>query len=467
MSLDEPVKTTKTKGIDWTAKIWNFLTSLKLVVLLLLLLSAVSIAGTIIQQGKPLQMYYRFYEPGTVALFNKLGLFDMYHSWWFVACLALLALNIAACTMDRYRGIMAGLRKRNLILDEKLGKSLQNMTTITSALPLDDVEMKMKALVGKGFSGKPVVTDAQDGGRHYFFEKGKYSRLAFFLTHLSILIIFLGAMTGSLFGYKGYVNIFEGETVSQFETRAGQIKKLNFQVECNTFHAEFYPSGAPSDYRSDLSVLQNRKEIIRKTIRVNDPLTFEGITFYQSSYGSRPDQGIIEVVVRDGSLKGSVTAPVNQKVLIPGAADAIAIADYQEHHHLPDGSEGGRALDVHIFPEKGKGEETEVWLLLDNPDYDRQRGGDYYLRVKDLKLKKYTGLQVNKDPGEILVWLGSLLLIAGIMIAFFLSHKKLWVSLRKDKKGRSELTIGGTANKNRSAFAKETERMIRRLKEVS
>ena len=117
---------------------------------LLLILSAVSIAGTIIQQNKPLQEYYRCYEPGTVALFDKLGLFDMYHSWWFVACLALLALNITACTMDRYRGIMAGLRKRNLILDERLGKSLQNLTTIKYALPLDAVEKKMRELVGKG-----------------------------------------------------------------------------------------------------------------------------------------------------------------------------------------------------------------------------------------------------------------------------------------------------------------------------
>ena len=91
---------------------WDFLTSLKLVVILLLILSALSIAGTMIEQNKPLQEYYRFYQPGTVALFNKLGLFDMYHSWWFVACLSLLALNITACTMDRYRGIMAGMRKK-------------------------------------------------------------------------------------------------------------------------------------------------------------------------------------------------------------------------------------------------------------------------------------------------------------------------------------------------------------------
>ncbi len=465
MSADQPVTGAKTDGPDWMDEVWGFFTSLKLVVILLLILSALSIAGTVIEQNKPIQEYYRFYQPGTVALFSKLGLFDMYHSWWFVACLSLLALNITACTMARYRGIMAGMRKRTLILDEKLSKSLQNLTTIRYALPLDAVEKKMAELAGKGFFGKPVVTAAEEGGRHYFFEKGKYSRLSFFMTHLSILVIFIGAIVGSFFGYKGYVNIFEGETVSQVETRAGKIQHLNFQVKCNTFHAEFYPSGMPMDYRSDLSILQNGKEIIRKTIRVNDPLTFEGITFYQSSYGGQPDQVAIDVVNRDGSVKGTRTAPFGQRVDIPGVADQVEAADYQEHLRLPDGSDGGRAIGLNVYPAKGS--PVGLWLLVNHPEYDQQRGGDTYFRVKELKLKKYTGLQVNKDPGEILVWLGSILLIAGIMIAFFMSHKKLWISLRTDNKGRSELTIGGTANKNRDAFAREMEQMIQSLKEVS
>ncbi|MFH1799470.1 MAG: cytochrome c biogenesis protein ResB, partial [Candidatus Omnitrophota bacterium] len=65
------------------------------------------------------------------------------------------------------------------------------------------------------------------------------------------------------------------------------------------------------------------------------------------------------------------------------------------------------------------------------------------------------------------VWVGCLLLIAGIMIAFFISHKKIWITLRTDKKRRSELTIGGTGNKNRDAFAREMEQMTQSLKEVS
>jgi cytochrome c biogenesis protein len=261
------------------------------------------------------------------------------------------------------------------------------------------------------------------------------------------------------------VNIAEGDLVSQLETRSGNIQSLNFQVKCNTFRAEFYSSGSPMDYRSDLSILQNGKEVIRKTIRVNDPLTFEGVTFYQSSYGALPDQVIIDVLKKGGSITGSVTIPFGRKVDVPGVSDKVEVVDYQEHFHLKNGEEGGRAVGVTIYP--AKGEPMERWLLVDHPEYDQTQDGNQSYRVKDLQMKKYTGLQVNKDPGEILVWLGSLLLIAGIMIAFFLSHKKLWISLRTDNKGKSELKIGGTANKNRNAFGMEMEQIIQDLKEIS
>lgn len=448
---------------DFVEKIWNFFTSLKLVIFLLLMLSALSIAGTIIEQNKPLHEYYRVFQPETVALFNKLGLLDMYHSWWFISCLAMLAINIIACTMDRYAPIMAGLRNKNLILDETLQKSLNPVERIKYSLPLEVVEQRVMQLAAKSFAGKPIVTQAADGSRHYFLEKGKYSRLAFFFTHLSVLLIFIGAVTGSFFGFKGYINVFEGESVSRLETKAGEMKSLNFTVKCNSFQADFYPSGAPKDYRSDLSVLKDGKEVLRKIIRVNDPLSFQGVTLYQSSYGTIPGEVRLEVRNPDGALRGVVAATIGQKIAVPGLPDQVEVAEYNEHFHLPDGSEGGAAVGVNLYPEKG--EPLGLWLLEKDPDYDRMRKGAYYLLVRDLKLRKYTGLQVNKDPGEGAVWIGSLLLIAGIMVAFFISHKKLWICFKKDKKGRVEVTIGGAANKNRSAFVRETESIIQSLKE--
>ena len=124
--------------------IWDFFTSLKLVIVLLLVLSVLSVAGTIIEQNKPLQEYYRFFKPETVELFSKLGLLDMYHSWWFTSCLALLALNIIACTMERYPFIMRGMKKQSVVLDEKLEAGLTNLTTIKYNLPPETVESRLR-----------------------------------------------------------------------------------------------------------------------------------------------------------------------------------------------------------------------------------------------------------------------------------------------------------------------------------
>ncbi len=354
---------TRTTLVD---TIWDFFTSLKLVIVLLLVLSVLSVAGTIIEQNKPLQEYYRFFKPETVELFSKLGLLDMYHSWWFTSCLALLALNIIACTMERYPFIMRGMKKQSVVLDEKLEAGLTNLTTIKYNLPPETVESRLTAIAKKTFSARPVVTESETA-KHLFYEKGRYSRLAFFLTHLSVLVIFIGAITGSLVGFKGYVNINEGETISSVPTRRGENKNLNFSVKCNSFQVDFYPNGAPKDYRSDLSVIRDGKEVLRKTIRVNDPLDYEGITFYQSSYGRLPDAATFEIRGKDGVSLGTVSAPFGKQVDVPGGGIRIEVLDYREHFHLSDGSEAGPAYRGQHHPSRrGAGRDMDFRVEAGN-----------------------------------------------------------------------------------------------------
>jgi cytochrome c biogenesis protein len=447
----------------WVDKIWGVFTSLKLVIILLLILSVLSIAGTIIEQNKPLHEYYRMFQPETVALFDKLGLLDMYHSWWFTSCLALLALNIIACTMDRYPLIMKGIKKQSAVLDEKLEAGMKDLTHIKFNLPAETVEKQITDITGKYFSARPVVTETENG-RHLFYEKGRYTRLAFLLTHLSILIIFLGAIAGSLFGFKGYINITEGEQISAVQSRQGDNKDLKFGVRCNTFNVDYYETGAPKDYRSDLSVIKDGKEVIRKTIRVNDPLTYEGITFYQSSFGVIPDNVTFEIKGKDNASLGNVQAPMGKQVLLPGGETRIEVANYQEHFHMENGSEAGPVVGVNIY-RPGAAEPEGVWIFETKPEMNRH--GDYAFVVNEVKLRKYTGLQVNKDPGVWMVWFGSLILVAGIMMAFFMSHKKFWIRIGKDRKGRVEVTAGGTTNKNKYAFASDVAKLVERFKEVA
>jgi len=455
---DNQVKNTR---VDFIDRIWKVFTSLKLVIALLLILSVLSVIGTVIEQNKPIQQYYRLFKPETVDLFVKLGLLDMYHSWWFTACLALLALNIIACTMERYPLIMRGMKKQDAVLDEKTEAGLTNAATLKYHLEAETVENRVTAIAGKNFSARPVVTETENE-KHFFYEKGRYTRLAFFLTHLSVLVIFIGAIAGSLFGFKGYVNINEGELISAVETRQGDDKRLNFSVKCNSFQVDFYPNGTPKDYRSDLSVIRDGKEVIRKTIHVNDPLDYEGISFYQSSYGKLPDEVTLEIKGEDGLSLGIVSAPFGKQVDIPRGAK-IEILDYRDHFQLSDGSDAGPVYGVNI--DTPNAPPSGIWISETRPEINRY--GTYSFALKGAKFRNYTGLQVNKDPGVWLVWTGCIMLVAGIMMAFFMSHKKFWVRIKKDKKGRVEVTAGGTTNKNKHAFAAEVERMVESLKEIS
>ncbi len=452
----------KVKQTDFIDKIWGVFISLRLVVILLLVLSVLSVVGTIIEQNKPPQEYYHLFRPETVELLAKLGFLDMYHSWWFTSCLALLALNIIACTMERYPLIMKGMKKPNAVLDEKLEAGLKDPAKVRYSLPLETVEERLTAIAGKAFSAGPVVTETESG-RHFFYEKGKYTRLSFFLTHLSILIIFGGAIIGSIFGFKGYVNINEGERISAVQARQGQNEDLNFSLQCNSFNVDYYENGAPKDYRSDLSVIRNGKEVIRKTIRVNDPLSYEGITFYQSSFGSIPETVTFEIRGKDGGSLGNVVAPVGKQVDIPRSGMKIEVVDYREHFHMQDGSEAGTVVGVNLYSPGAAPE--GVWIFEAYPEMNRH--GEYSFVIKGVKLRKYTGLQVNKDPGVWMVWTGSLLLVAGIMMAFFMSHKKFWIRMEKDRKGRVEVTAGGTTNKNKYAFAAEAAKLVQSFREVS
>ena len=91
------------------------------------------------------------------------------------------------------------------------------------------------------------------------------SRFGVYVTHLSIIVIFLGAIVGNVAGFKGYVNIPEGESVSQVAVRGGsRTQDFGFTLRCNSFRVETYPTGQPKAYVSDLSVIEGGREVLRK-----------------------------------------------------------------------------------------------------------------------------------------------------------------------------------------------------------
>jgi cytochrome c biogenesis protein len=427
-------------------RIWNFLISLKFAIWIIILLAATSILGTVIQQNQPMEKYLQEYSKGTIRVLETLQLFDMYHSWWFLFLLSLFALNLTCCTIDRLPRAIRTVRNPRRTIDTAMEKSLSLAERWKNKGNIQKWAETYRSALSGAFAA-PKITE-HDGSVHLYAEKGAWSRFGAYATHAGIIIVFVGAIVGNVFGFKSYVNIPEGKEASHLDARGGEEHiDLPFSVRNNKFWVETYPNGQAKEYSSDLSVIENGREVLRKTIEVNDPLVYKGIWFYQSSYGQAgPPTVLLSVRKASGEDAGILPLGPNKKAEIPGYGTVRAVK------FEPNFEGFGPALQV-IVEKPGKAPQ-QFWLLQRFPDFDRKRGDAFTLGFLDIKENFYTGLQVAKDPGVNVVWLGCLLLTAGMMISFFVSHRRIWIRLSPDPHGKAEVTLAGSANRNRQAFEK-------------
>jgi len=437
-------------------RVWSFFTSVKLAIVTLIVLAVTSIIGTIIEQNQPPEKYHQIYEDWSFALMDRLNLFDMYHSVWFLLLLVLFTVNLSCCTIDRFPKTLKVVRNPRTKLDGNLEKTLSFSDRWKRKGALSEWADKYAGALSSSFA-RPAVTE-EGGTVHLYAESGVASRFGVYVTHLSIVVIFIGAIVGNVAGFKGYVNIPEGESIAQVPVRGGnRMQDLGFTLRCNAFSLETYPSGQPKAYKSDLSVFDGGREVLRKTIVVNDPLQYRGIWFYQSSYG-QSDGAAAQVAVsrKDGTPMGKLALKANEQVAIDGYGTVRGV-DYDQNFQ-------GNGPALRVVVEKPGKPAASFWLFQGRADLDRQRADSLFFSFGGLSSKMFTGLQVAKDPGVNVVWLGCALMVIGLVMAFFLSHQRVWVRLSQGADGRVEVVIAGAASRNRLAFEKKFEKILTGVK---
>jgi cytochrome c biogenesis protein ResB len=124
-----------------------------------------------------------------------------------------------------------------------------------------------------------------------------------------------------------------------------------------------------------------------------------------------------------------------------GEASPATSLEIHELHYLLD----NRFAVYHFY-------QPVIWLLKSFPKFDQQRGGEFILTFEGVASKEYTRLEVTKDPGVWIVWVGSGLMIFGLIVSFFFSHQKVWI--RIPKSSGKEIILAGSTNKNRVGFEK-------------
>ena len=445
----------KTKRVHSESNIVvRFFSSVKLAIFLFIILALTSIIGTVLPQGESLQFYLEKYGPFYFKIIRTLHLYDTYHAWWYLALMGLFSVNLIVCTIKRLPYTLRLFRRNYLEMgrNDLLRRPFKaQWETAQKTNPVDLQSRLVKTF--SGLAGKPEARENVDGGKLYLSDRGKWSYWGVYLIHVSVLVIFAGAILGSFTGFKGRIMLLEGESTDhavQMDSH-GNIKKipLGFALRCDKFKVDFYPTGAPKLFKSDLAIIDKGKEVVKKSILVNSPLTYKGITFYQSSYQSVPDLKI-RIVSSDGKQK-VLDLSAFDKGLWPEKKLMVGIIKYLPNVH------GAPAARVYVGDPSGSNGDA-VWLL---EGHDREVSlGDnsFRLSLVSAKEKYMTGLQVKKDPGVWIVWLGCTMMVIGFAIVFWVGHRRLWLWMGKDGE-KLHVILAGQTNKNKVSFEREFERV--------
>jgi cytochrome c biogenesis protein len=450
-------------GIGW---IVDRFSSIRFTIAICILLAAVSLLGTLVPQNANPQDYTRMYGEVLGPLVSKLGIADIYHSAGFIFLLCLLAANLVACTGKRFPAVWRSLRREISVPSDTEFKSWRNRDAFAlentgRAGDWDAAGLAVKLSGALGKTGRETVLPS--GGRLFLFERNRISRVGPYLAHVSSLLILAGALVGAWFGFKGTLILPEGGTEDSIWLSQGHEQlALGFQIRCNRFVIDLYPNGAPREYRSEVSILDEEGDLIRDAvIRVNHPLTFQGITFYQSTYGDLSTV-VLDVKDRESGQQAQVETEVRIPFPLPGeSGDRAWIMNVRENMKIPPQmvemtrfkqENLGPGVQVRIFS-KGQGFGDPFWVLKDFPELEESREGKYRFTFNTVQSTAYTGLQVAHDPGTPLVWTGCILLIVGFILSFLLDHEVLWVAAEPGEDNRVEVRVAGRATRHPAGYA--------------
>ncbi len=430
----------------WLNFLLNFFASGKLAILLLVLIVIASIIGTIIPKNLD----------HTILL--KLQLDDVFHSNWFNVLLFLFCINLCLCSLKNLPVLIQSL---------KLSSRLAEKTDL-SQLPYYS-----RIYIKYNFSNAPIITELVKKTitrKHFYrlmfsspqeklsyFERGRISRFGYMITHISIIVILIGAITVGITGYKHYIKIPEGAV--------SDVPNADFVVRADDFDVQFYPDTfVPKEYITVLSIIEDGKTVLTGNIRVNHPLKYRGVKFLQSDYGYVDTLGFKIGRKIDGKIEPITEFKIDEgeTIEIPDTDLRVSLITYMPDFFIDEngniGSRSDEARNPGAFLEVSdkKGQKERLWLFLRFPELKNIQKFDYSLEFVAIypPSKYYTGLQVVSDKGISIIWVGCALIVFGLFISFYTSHKRLWVKILPND-DEMVLEIGAVSYKDRSGFDKE------------
>lgn len=451
-------------------KIWQTLSSIKTGVVLIILVVIFSAAGTVILQ-RPMtdsDDMQRAYSPAMLRFLDVTGLTDIFHTRWFIALMILVSLSIIAASVQRFPNAWRYFARPYKSPDESFRKVLPTQAQIRVVDEEQGLSAAERALRHLGLKTERIV---RPDSFSLFSERNRISEMGVYIVHASLLLIFLGFIVDSLYGWRGFLMLSPGTASNQIELKDGSLRTIPFSIRCDGTGEDTYADGTPKRWWSKLAVVDGGREISRKEIVVNDPLIYQGLRFYQASYGrtGKLDQLILNATPASGTTRTpqEISLAMNQTVALD-ADTSVQLVEFIPDFVVQDGRVYARSKDVvnpavhMIVTSKKANSGVNVWLP-EIPGIDENASSPYIFDPKDLKTGLYTGLQVSHEPGQWAVWAGVVLMAIGLTFVFYVVHMRFWVVPVLDARGRTVLWVGGTANRNRDAFEHKFKNVVEQI----
>ncbi len=383
-----------------------------------------------------------------VGVLERIGVFNVFASWWFSLSLVLLLLSIVICTIDRTPRLWRQATDIRVVQPDPYFDP-----RLPDRAAMDGVDETALATVLRRHRFRLRRAEA-DGNVYLYGDRHQYTKLATLFTHLGLILFLVAAAVTSRFGFEAPIVVAAGETstVQPIGTPGLLV------VKNNGFEAPRRPDGGFADFTTDLSVYRDGDEIARKTIRVNDPLSIAGFTFHQNGFGPAPDIAIRDPAGRflwsgpvaltdaaEGRPFGTVGVPGRdfglQLVLDRAPAKAGSTGGATGGGAVGGGTgpggnaaAGGEAVLL-VLPYRVAGTRPDGTPDIQNAypfvvgvgEVARAPGLDISVELR--AVGAYSLLIAKQDPGQGLVWTAFGSLLAGLLITFYLPRRRVWTRL--------------------------------------
>ena len=418
-------------------KIFRKVADLRFSIFILLLISLASIIGTVIEQDQSIETYKINY-PLTSPVLGFLswdrilvfGLDHVYRTWWFFTLIFLFGLSLILCTFLQQLPTLKIARRCQFFRTTNQFYRLK-IFTILNTFSINKILLSIKKKEYSVFQQKNII----------YCYKGLTGRIAPIIVHLSMILVLLGTIIGSLFGFKVQEIVPKTENFHlQNILTSGSLTRIpNLSARVNDFWITYTKNKSVSQFYSDISVLDNKgNEIKRKTISVNYPLIYNNIYYYQTDWDliglrlknfSNITVEYPLVNILNNQNKVWLTWVSNNESLNKGV---IIIVDNIEGY-------------CSIYNETGQ--------FLGNLELNETLTINQPLTL--LEIISSTGLQIKTDPGIPIIYTGFFFLMLSTLLSY-LTYSQVWIIYQNQK-----LFIGGTTNRALFDFELEFFKFIR------